>query len=106
MIFKKQANFVQKGLVAASGVAGYIVLISLFFYHGNRWFGKEDNLLSPIVALSLFVVSALTCALIVLAEPYRLFVDNKGKDALTLVIWTTKWLAVFLGVAIVGAIVW
>lgn len=96
----------KKGLKQASSVAGYILLVVTVMANGNYWFGEDDRgMLAPLLALTVLSVSVLVCALLVLAEPYKLFMAKKGNEALELVIATTKWLVVYLLILIVGIIV-
>lgn len=96
----------KKGLKQASSVAGYILLVVTVMANGNSWFGEDDRgMLAPLLALTMLSVSVLVCALLVLAEPYKLFVAKKGNEALELVISTTKWLIAYLLFLIVGIIV-
>lgn len=96
----------KNGLKQATSVAGYILLVVAVMANGKYWFGGDDRgMLAPLLALTVLSVSVLVCALLVLAEPYRLFMAKKGSEALELVIATTKWLVVYLFVLILGIIV-
>lgn len=96
----------KSGLKQATSVAGYILLVVTVMANGNYWFGEDDRgMLAPLLALSVLSVSVLVCALLVLAEPYKLFMAKKGNEALDLVISTTKWLVAYLFVLILGIIV-
>jgi mannose/fructose/N-acetylgalactosamine-specific phosphotransferase system component IID len=67
--------------------------------NGNNWFGplNKTPLLGPLLFLTLFVVSAMICAMIALAYPFGLFWDKKNtKDALRIVFYTAAWLALFV----------
>lgn len=96
MWWRKKEPRWQLGMKQAIGVVAYISLIATIFANGERWFGRMPNYLGPVLFLSLFVVSALTCSLIVFYEPYQLFTAKKGREALETVVGTTKWLAVFV----------
>ncbi len=96
----------KNGLKQATNVAGYILLVVMVMANGNYWFGEDDRgMLAPLLALTVLSVSVLVCALLVLAEPYKLFMAKKGNEALELVISTTKWLVVYLFVLILGIVV-
>ena len=75
-------------LLQASGVAGYCLLISLLLWKGNEIFGKVPNFFGPVAFLVLFIVSGFYKA-------YKLFFDDKKKQAIELVIYTTGWLFLF-----------
>lgn len=94
------------GGLQALGLVSYISLIALFFGNANQIFGPVDQFWAPILFLSLFVVSALICALIVLSYPFLMFWDKKKpRLALEIVLFTALWLAVFvLGFILVAAI--
>lgn len=96
----------KKGFKQASSVAGYILLIVTLMANGNYWFGKDDRgMLAPLLAVTVLSVSVLVCTLLVMAEPYKLFMAKKGSEALELVVSTTKWLVFYLLVLIVGIFV-
>ncbi len=90
-------------LFQAAGVAVYIFLIANIFLKGNEWFGPlVGNILGPILFLTLFVVSALITASLVLGYPIYLFWEKKKrKEAIKLVLMTTVWLSLFLLVVLV-----
>ena len=71
-------------------------LVGLLFWKGNDVFGRVDPYLSPVLFLTLFSVSVLTCALLVFYKPYKLFFEGKKTEAINLVVFTTAWLFFFL----------
>ena len=87
---------VKRGFLQALGVTIYCSLIGLFMQNINKLFPKDPKYFGPAAFLLLFSFSALICALIVFYEPYRLFFDNKKKEAVDLVLYTTGWLFMFL----------
>lgn len=96
----------KKGLIQALGIGIYITLVATLIFNSNQVFGKVNQFVGPLLFLTLFVVSAMVCSLIMFYEPYQLFAKNKKKEALQLVIATTKYLGVFLLMIIVGMMVW
>lgn len=90
----------MKGLVPAGELVIYIGLVAIVLSHGNDWFRGIPNYVAIVLMLSMLSFSVLICALIVLAKPYQLFVDKKGKEALARVIATAKWLAIFVALVI------
>jgi len=85
------------GFIQALGLSIYCALVGVIFWKGNTWFGKANNLIGSFTMLSLFVVSALICALIALGYPFIIFWDKKNtKQALKLVIYTACWLVLFV----------
>jgi len=95
----------KKGLIQAIGLVVYITLIATLIYYSNQIFGRVNEFVGPLLFLTLFVVSAMVCSLLMFYEPYQLFAKNKPKEALELVIKTTKYLGVFLLLIIVGLII-
>lgn len=95
MGIKFSSMVIKKGLVQALGITLYCSFVGLFFWKGNEVFGKTPNFAGPVAFLILFIVSALICAAIVFYQPYRLFFENKKKEAIDLVVATTGWLFSF-----------
>lgn len=81
------------GFLQALGLSLYCGLVGVIFWKGNTWFGNLNNVVGPSIMLSIFVVSALICALIALSYPFIVFWDKKNtKQALQLVAYTAGWL--------------
>jgi hypothetical protein len=78
------------GFTQATGVALYIGLVVTILGNGEKVFGKFNQFTGFALMLLLLSTLILICALLVFAQPYRLFLDKKGKEALQLVIATTK----------------
>lgn len=105
---KKQPLLSSEGFLPSLGLSLYVGLVTLLISQGNALFGNSKEAmryLGPLLFLMLFVVSAMVSALIVFYKPYLLFMQNKGKEALQLVLSTTKWLAVFLSAILLGILV-
>ena len=86
-----RASFLQ-----STGLISYISLVSVIFWKGDEWFPKMDNYVGPMILLSIFVVSALVCALITLSYPFTLWQKGKTKDALRVIIYTALWTIGFI----------
>lgn len=85
------------GFLQALGLTLYCGLVGIIFWKGNVWFGNLNNVIGPSIMLSIFVVSALICALIALSYPFIVFWDKKNtKQALQLVGYTAGWLFLFV----------
>lgn len=67
---------------AASGYIGAIVLIANTF---QKLFGSvpDNSVLDPMIALSLFVLSASVMGYLFLGQPLMLYFDGHKKEALT-----------------------
>ena len=97
MVFwRKKEKSIWTGLPQAGGIALYILGVAGFMYFAPKMFGRVDNFFAPVLFLSMFVVSAMICSLLMFYQPYQLFLDKMGKEAIAQVLMTTKWLAVFL----------
>ena len=104
MWFKKQKpSWItkQEGLLPAMEVFGYVVLFTTLMTNGGKLFPQINKTLAPVMFLTLFCFSVLACGLIVFYKPYLLFVEKKGKEAMSLVVATTKWLGVLAVMVVV-----
>ncbi len=95
----------MKGLKPALGIVGYISLFTVFITSANKFMPGPDPAWAPLVFLTMFCFSVLTCGLIVFYQPYMLFIDKKGKEAGQLVLATAKWLGIFLVVIVASVMV-
>jgi hypothetical protein len=101
MWFHKKDKFPYKeGFIQAAEVVGYVILMTQFMTNGEKFFAHLNKSIGPIMFLTMFCFSVLACGLIVFYKPYLLFVDKKGKEAIQLVLATTKWLGAFALVVI------
>jgi len=87
----------------AAGLLVYCSLVGLIFTRGNQLFGPMPGFFGPVAFFLLFMISAVICALLYLGYPFLLFWEHKKtKDALRLVLYTTFWCTLFLGVILTG----
>ncbi len=93
---KKEDTSSKEGLIQAAEVVGYVGLFTLFISSADNLFPNINKTFGPMLLLTLFCFSVLTCGLMVFYKPYMLFVDKKGKEAMQLVLSTTKWLGIFV----------
>lgn len=84
-----------RGLLPAAEVVAYVLVFSQIMSHGEVLFPQINKTFGPMMFLTLFCFSVLACGLMVFYKPYMLFMDKKGKEAMRLVLATTKWLGVF-----------
>lgn len=96
---------VKKGFAPAMGILLYVILFAQLIIRGEQLFPHINKSYGPIMFLTLFCFSALTCGLIVFYQPYLLFIDKKAKEAGELVLTTAKWLGVFALVTIAFVVV-
>ena len=85
----------SQGLLPASEVILYILVFTTILTNSNKLFPQINERFAPLMFLTLFSFSLLACSLMVFYKPYILFVDKKGKEAIQLVLHTTKWLGIF-----------
>lgn len=79
------------------GVVVYVFLVSLVLNNGERIFGAEDNeLISPVIFLLLFVFSALLTSGLILGKPILLYLDGQKKESVKLLLATGTGLFIFL----------
>lgn len=86
-----KASLAFKAFLQSIGLASYILVVSQFFQNASRLGNLGDDLAS-ILFLLLFVASALISALLILGYPFWLFLQNRGKEALMVVVYSSLWL--------------
>ena len=84
------------------GVLAYISLLVTFMNNAQRIFGKNDNAMTGVVALMIFILSALITGSLVLGRPIMLYLDGKKSEAVKLLFYTMASLFVLLLLAIGG----
>ena len=85
----KNKTLAKWGAAHALGVLGYILLLAIFMSRANDWFGAVDHdILSPLAALMLFLLSALITGGLVLGKPIMLYLDGQKKDGVKLLLFT------------------
>lgn len=94
MWFRKQQVNGRDGLMQALGVLGYVTVFTVFMNYMSSEVSGPDPWWAPMLFLTLLCFSVLVCSLIVFYRPILLFLDKRGKEALKLVVSTTKWLGV------------
>lgn len=107
-VMKKNKNHSAPfvAFLQAVGLTMYCSLIGVLLFNSNRWFGKMNNMLGPVLFLAIFVVSAMICALITLGYPFLVFWDQKNtKKALKIVGFTAGWLVLFIFVLMILLII-
>lgn len=79
----------------------YIVIVVLLINYASN--GGEENIIIPIMMLSLFVLSAAVMGYLFLSDPIRFYLDGKKKEAVNFFLQT---LATFAGITAVIFILW
>jgi hypothetical protein len=75
-------------LINALSATVYIVIISSLMFYGLRNSRPDDTIIAPILALSLFTLSAAVMTYVFGYQPFLLFVENKKKEAVDLFLRT------------------
>lgn len=75
-------------ILNALAAGGYIVMVALVMNFATKNLPREDTLLAPIAAVSLFTLSAAVMGYIFLYQPFVMYFDNKKKQAVTLFLQT------------------
>lgn len=95
-------NLNKHGVIQALGIAFYCILTGTFLWNANSIFGNIGNFFGPILMLLVLSVSVLICAILVFYTPYKLFIEGKKKEALSVVVTTALSLFGFLLVFLLG----
>lgn len=103
MWFKKTTVSSKDGLIQALGVVGYVGLFTVFINYASKEMAGPDPWWAPMLFLTLLCFSVLVCSLIVFYRPIKLALDKRGKEALQLVISTTKWLGMIVALIVILA---
>lgn len=90
----------NRGILQATGIAAYCLLIGGFLSQASKIFPKDPPL-TPVLVLILFSTSVLICALIVFYKPYTLFFANKKKQAIDIVVYTAIGLVFYVALAFI-----
>jgi hypothetical protein len=69
--------------------------------NAEKMLGPEDNLFSPIIFLTLFVLSAAITSSLILGKPILLFLNGEKTEAVRLFLYTIGWLAVALVILLI-----
>lgn len=84
------------GFLQAVGIALYIGLFVIAATRIGPVLGQDRSLIPPIIFLTTFVASALICGSIMLGFPAWLALQNRFRDAVTVVASGIVWLLVIL----------
>ncbi len=84
----KNSKLFLMSLLHSLGVLVYVSLVVTFMSNAEKLLGKEDNGLTGIVVLMLFIVSALITSSLVLGKPVMYYLDGKKQEAIKLLFYT------------------
>jgi len=86
----------------ALGVLAYISLVVLFMNNAENIFGKGDNVMTGIIMLLIFILSALVTGSLVLGQPILFYLDGKKTEGIKMLFFTIICLFILLLLAISG----
>jgi len=76
-------------LLDALGVLVYTSAVAWLMLNGERWFGAEpDNVLQPIAALLLLVLSVAVVGVLIFGKPALLYLEGKKHEGVKLLVCT------------------
>jgi hypothetical protein len=85
---------------------GYIFCIALFFNLGmEKMFKNVPEFFAPIIMLLLLVLSASIMGMLVFGRPVLLYLDNKKKEALSMLFYTIGCLAAIFLLTVVSVLI-
>jgi len=85
---------VEFAALNALGVLVYVAAVAAVMTNAEKIFGKINSTVSAVGFLMLFVLSAGIVGSLVVGKPIMLYLDNKKKEAISLLVWTLAFLAV------------
>jgi len=101
-MYMNNKQIIKKGIINSLGVLVYIFLLSSFMSQANNWFGTTDqDIVTPVAVLMLFIFSALVTGGLVLGNPLALYLDGKKKEAIKLLFITGASLFVLMVIVFV-----
>ncbi len=96
----KKREIIRQAIINALGTAVYVIAIASFMYFGSQGvFGENPSIFVPIVMLMLFVFSAALTGFLIFGKPIMWYLDNKKKEAMSLLIYT---LGIFLIIILIA----
>lgn len=98
----KHQNMIVKSFLCATGAFAYIGGVVWILSNAGRFVHVERSPLIPVFMLLLFVISATVMGLLVLGKPIMMYLSGQKKEAVTFLIATVGWMALFL--MIVGSL--
>lgn len=90
------------GAAHSLGVLAYVSLVVTFMNNAQKIFGNDNPPLTGVVALLVFILSALITGSLVLGKPIMLYLDGKKTEAVKLLFYTGVSLFILLLLAMGG----
>jgi hypothetical protein len=95
-------KLVSLSILNSLGVLAYVSLVVLFMNNAQKIFGKNDNVMTGVIVLLIFILSALITGSLVLGRPILYYLDGKKAEAVKLLFYTIISLAIILAVVILS----
>ena len=87
-------NLIKRAFINAFGVIAYISVFAFAINNLEKLFeSKQDTWLSPVLFLSVFIVSACVTGSLVLLKPILLYIEGQKKEAVNLFLYTIGFIA-------------
>jgi len=101
-----QIKSVIQSAIHATGAAVYIGAVASFItFMGNVSAMNKFPVLGVMSFLLLFVISAAVMGILIFGLPIMRFIENKKKESIALLFLTVGWLAFYLILALIIAVV-
>lgn len=84
----------------------YIILVGIFMRYANDIFGKENSVIGIVAVLILFSLSALVVGGLLVGKPVMFYLENKKKEAISILIANALWMLLFFIVALIVLYIW
>lgn len=101
----KKADYLIKSFINAGAVCIYVYGVVWLMFNAERFFDNGPELLVPLFALLLFIISATVTSLLVLGRPIQLYLSGHKKEGFMLLFSTLAWLVLFLIVIVIKLVV-
>lgn len=83
----------------------YILIVSQIMQNGDILFGKNSNILGPLVMLLLFSLSAAVVGGLTFGESVILLIDGKKRNGILSAIYSVGWLGIYTLIGILALII-
>ena len=92
---------VKIAAINSLGVLVYVAVVAVVMNNAEKLFGKMNSTVSAVGFLLLFTLSAGVVGSLIIGKPIMLYIDNKKKEAVNLLIWTLAFLAIITAAVLI-----
>lgn len=92
---------VSRSFLNSIATVAYIVAVAMVMTNAEKIFGQMKGYFAPVVFLSLFTLSALVVSTLILGKPLMLYLDEKKKEAVSLLLATISWMGLFTAIGLI-----